>query len=193
MPAIIFELWDMLWNVHYWPKIVWWLDVIGSLAYVTQLMVDFYKGHRVTGSLASQSKAVFGRSQIVIPAADQSVALPRLTTPGSLMNMSVYNGQCSVWLNCELFDVRSEVTCSAPEIPWHALEDEGISLISLGGYLMPNMIEAMLSHSQATTIQSVKAVYVIPRDQNHSVSEWCHVYLECSIARLLLFSLESRV
>jgi len=154
MPAIIFELWDMFWNVHYWPKIVWWLDAIGSLAYITQLMVDFYKGHRVTGSLASQSKAVFGQSQIVIPAADQSVALPRLTTPGSLMNMSVYNGQCSVWLNCELFDVRSEVTCSAPEIPWHALEDEGISLISLGGYLMPNMIEAMLSHSQATTIQS---------------------------------------
>jgi len=53
------------------------------------------------------------------------------------MNMSVYNGQCSVWLNCELFDVRSEVTRSAPEI---LLEDEGISLISLGGYLIPNMI-----------------------------------------------------
>lgn len=123
---------DWLWvaivgNTCTWNnrKIVWWLDVIGSLAYVTQSMVDFYKGHRVTGSLASQSQAVFWQSQIVIPVADQRWHLLDWPPLGSLMNMFVYSGQCSVWLNCEQLDVRSEVTCNAPEIPWHALEDDG--------------------------------------------------------------------
>ena len=210
MPAIIFELWDMFWNVHYWPKIVWWLDVIGSLAYVTQSMVDSYKGHRITGSLASQSKAVFGQSQIVIPVTDcdpshRLWSQPQIkvwhlldwpplgpwwtclsTMDSVVCGWTLMSGVRSHAVHLRSHDMHLRMRVSL----WYLLEATSCRIWSDIWLRLCSLILRPLPFSLV-----LKTVYVIPRDHNHSVWEWGHVYLECSIAtcRLLLFSLESRV
>ena len=202
MPAIIFELWDMFWNVHYWPKIVWWLDVIGSLAYVTQSMVNFYKGHRITGSLASQSKAVldshrlWSQSQIKVWHLLDWPPLGPWWTCLATMDSVV----CGWTVNCLMSGVRSHaVRLRSHDMHlrmraslWYLLEATSFRIWS---EIWLRLCRLILRPLPFSLVLKAVYMYVIPRDHNHSVWEWGHVYLECSSAtcRLLLFSLESRV